>query len=192
MPAEVPDEGRPLQPPVIPLAVVADIAFLVKGERAFFQTALFLEALQHLFAVFLAIGFEQTRQGFLHFFELVFGHVRAWQPGSFAAGPLEFDGGFRRTTIDEGLHLLFAAENRVDLVRDLGLVPEDVAGMVDLLVELGGACPWKIGPPSATCEAPCPSSRMVICRPVMTNSNLSVPGWPKIAQLSPAPDGFPS
>src|SRR5437667_2365673 len=56
MAAEVPDEGGPLQPPVVPLAVVADVAVLVKRQAALIQSTLAPQALQRLVLIFLAIG----------------------------------------------------------------------------------------------------------------------------------------
>ena len=48
---EIPDERRPFQPPVVPLAVVADVAFAIKGQAALIQAALSLQAFERFFLI---------------------------------------------------------------------------------------------------------------------------------------------
>ena len=50
--AEVPDEGRPFEPPVVPFAVVAQIVLLIESQVARFQTALTPQAVADLLLVF--------------------------------------------------------------------------------------------------------------------------------------------
>src|SRR5207248_7376948 len=42
--AEIPDESRTFQSPVVPFAVITQIAFLIKCQAAAIETALFLQA----------------------------------------------------------------------------------------------------------------------------------------------------
>jgi hypothetical protein len=58
-PAEVPHERRPLQAPVVPLAVVADVSLLVEGQAAAVQPALALQARQRLVLVVLTVVLDE-------------------------------------------------------------------------------------------------------------------------------------
>src|SRR5262249_19202626 len=57
--AVVPDERRPLQPPVVPLAVLAEVAFLVEGQVALVEAAQLAQAFEGLVLVLLAVRLDQ-------------------------------------------------------------------------------------------------------------------------------------
>src|SRR5947209_6416454 len=63
--AEVPDERRSFEPPAVPDLVVAQVAFLVEGQRAPVETALGLQAGGDFIAVRLTIGLDQLLQHLL-------------------------------------------------------------------------------------------------------------------------------
>ena len=130
----------PSSAPVVPFAVVAEVAVLVKGQAAFLQAALLLEALHYLFLVFFAIGFQEAEQNLLDGGPLVLAGIGDRQAGILGHLVLAAEGNGRlggplRQQCD--LLLLFV-EDFVDLVGQQGLVPEDVAGVMDFLVEPAG------------------------------------------------------
>src|SRR5262249_11462982 len=57
---EIPDERRTFQTPVVPFAVVADIAFLVEGQAARIQAALLFHAILHLVLILFAVRLDQA------------------------------------------------------------------------------------------------------------------------------------
>ncbi len=74
-------------------------------------------------------------------------------------------------------------EHVVQLVRRLRLRPEHVARVRRLFVESLGRVAVEDRPAERHVIGQLPSQRIVMCRPVITNSNLSLPGWPKMAML---------
>ena len=66
---------------------------------------------------------------------------------------------------------LLLVEHLIELVRRLGLRPEDVAGMIRLFVESLGRVAVEDRPAEGDVFAVLPSQRIVMCRPVITNSN---------------------
>src|SRR5262245_38647879 len=66
--AEVPDKRRAFQSPVVPFAVVTDVAFLVEGQAAFIDAALLLQAVLDLVLILFAIWIEQAQEDLLYAF----------------------------------------------------------------------------------------------------------------------------
>src|SRR5688572_20334069 len=77
--AEVPDECRTLQPPVVPLACLAERVLPVHDQVALLQPALLSQALHDLGAECRTIGVEKSVQNLAHRLFLVAAHVRYGQ-----------------------------------------------------------------------------------------------------------------
>src|SRR5262249_8029399 len=88
---EVPDKGRPFQPPLVPLAMLADTPFVVKGEAALVGAALPLQASQRLFLVLLPEGLDQGYENPLEFLLLLISQPLYRDAGELGLGTMEFD-----------------------------------------------------------------------------------------------------
>jgi hypothetical protein len=130
----VPDERRALDPPVVPDAVVAEIVGLVEDERAGVEPALRLEAGDRFVPVRLPVGLDQLPEDLLHVRFLVGRHLADREAGELAVLAAERDLGLVGRLGEERQLLLLAVEHLEEVVRGDGLVPEDVVGMVRLLV----------------------------------------------------------
>ena len=132
--AEVPDERRTFQTPVVPDSVFAKVTFLVKGESAGIQTALDFQATRDFVLVGLAERFQQQLQDGLQVFLLVrreVGDGDAVELSIRSAKPNQLFG--RHAIRDQRLLALFAVEYLVQLVGCKRLMPEDVGRVVWLL-----------------------------------------------------------
>ena len=90
--AEMPDERRPFQPPIVPHTVLTDIAVRVEDEAALVEAALFLEALAHFALVLGAKGLQQELQNLLQFLLLVGGQFGDGNTGQLAIFATKTDG----------------------------------------------------------------------------------------------------
>src|SRR5262249_6308986 len=118
--AEVPDERRTFQPPVVPFFVVAQVAVLVERETAGVEPALLLEAFLTFILILFAIRLDEAHEHLVDLGLLVARHLRHGQPGALTVRSVEVDTGFSRTAGDEGYVALLAIEHLVNFVRQQG------------------------------------------------------------------------
>src|SRR5262249_9864122 len=137
--AEVPDEGWAFKTPIVPDAIVAEIAFLVEGEVALIQTALGIQALDDFIAVGGAEGLEEDLEDALQFLALIARHIGdgdALEDAQRAAETDLFFGGHAGD--DECFFLLSSIEHVIEHVGFEGLWPEDVVRVIGALVQVLG------------------------------------------------------
>ena len=174
--AEVPDKRRALQSPDVPHAVVAQVAFLVEGQRAAGPARPAPSGSPALrrdpTCRYGSISFWST---FCSVLLLVGRELRDRNAGELARLPLEADALSSGRLLDQGHLLLLAVEHAEDLVGRHRLVPEDVARVARLFVEAAGGVAVEDRAAKGQCSAESPSQRRVMCRPVITNSNLPAP-----------------
>ena len=127
---EVPDERRPFQSPVVPHAIVADIAVRVESQTALVETTLPLEALPHLVLVFRAKRGDQRLEDLLQLLFLIGGQFGYGDAGILTVFATKANLRFARQFCNEGLLPLLTFEHLKSLVRRQPLVPEDIASVV--------------------------------------------------------------
>ena len=134
--AEIPDQMRSLEPPVVPDAITAGVAGLVKDEMEVVD-ATFFDEFHRLGAVGFAEGHEEILQNAAHAFLLVRGHVGEGESGQVAGLAFQLNrGGVVGSLLGRksGFPLL-AVEHLIDLVRRLGLIPVGIARVIGAFVE---------------------------------------------------------
>ena len=78
--AEIPDEGRAFESPVIIYAVIAEVAFLVEREITLIEPALGAKAFHHFVAIGLSERLEQDAEDALQLLLLIGGELVTGQP----------------------------------------------------------------------------------------------------------------
>ena len=94
--AEVPDERRTFDAPVVPLAVVAQIVLLIKCQAAGLQSTHAPQAMANLLLIFTAVRLKETAQNLVDGILLLARHVADRQPGKSALRSFEANIGFER------------------------------------------------------------------------------------------------
>ena len=182
VPRKYQTKDGPSRPPAIPHLVVADIAVLVERQRALVEAPLRLQASNHLVAIALTIRLDQHLQDLLQLFALIVESSVTGMPGKPPDGSAEADlvlpaGRFSRAQPPASRPSFDrpcspprpAARRRCRVGRPFveaigGVTVEDRSAKGDAVGRISVA-------------------RSVMCRPVITNSNLPLPGVPKMAML---------
>src|SRR5262249_48603190 len=132
--------------PIVPFAIVADVAVLVESKAAFIQTTLPLQALQGFILILFAVRLDQAHEHPLQLGLLIGAQFWNGNARKAAGIAMELHRRLVGPIFDESLLLLFAVEHLVNKIGLTPLLPKYIPRMAGLLVEAAGGMAIKDRP----------------------------------------------